>query len=146
MVDWVWALAFEVILRGGTVVAVVERGECFCGFVIFFLIFCFFFYFFVDFVVFFIFFFFFCFYNYYLLESCNFGKITFFGGNLVFLKILTFFQFWLFSIFDILKILYSKPYFFQFYVNHEKISNLSNNAMLPPFPNTCFPCLWLWEN
>ena len=24
----VWALAFEVILRGGTVVAVVERGEC----------------------------------------------------------------------------------------------------------------------
>ena len=26
----VWALAFEVILRGGTVVAVVERGE-FCG-------------------------------------------------------------------------------------------------------------------
>ena len=55
MVDWVWALAFEVILRGGTVVAVVERGECFCGFVIFFFDFLFF-DFFVDFVAFLIFF------------------------------------------------------------------------------------------
>ena len=36
MVLSVWALAFEVILRGGIVVAVVKRGECFCGFVIFF--------------------------------------------------------------------------------------------------------------
>ena len=32
--------------------------------------------------------------------------------------------------------MYSKPYNFQFYDNHEKISNLSN---------TCFLCLWLWE-
>ena len=36
------ALAFEVILRGWTVVAVVERGEVFCGFIIFFFFFFFF--------------------------------------------------------------------------------------------------------
>ena len=38
IVDWIWVLAFGVSLQAGFVVAVEERGECFCGFVFFFCI------------------------------------------------------------------------------------------------------------